>query len=59
MISDACPNNCHGHGECRENRCQCHSNWFGSECQFTIETNCNDRIDNDNGKEFEGNDRMK
>lgn len=52
MISDACPNNCHGHGECRENRCQCHSNWFGSECQFTMETNCNDRIDNDNGKAF-------
>ncbi|UJR35679.1 hypothetical protein I4U23_028429 [Adineta vaga] len=45
---DACPNNCNGHGDCQMNKCICHSNWFGSECQFTIENNCNDRMDNDN-----------
>ncbi|CAF1592934.1 unnamed protein product, partial [Adineta ricciae] len=44
----ACPNNCNGHGDCQMNKCVCHSNWFGPECQFTIETNCNDQIDNDN-----------
>ncbi len=49
---DACPNNCNGHGECKMNKCQCHTDWFGSECQFTIENNCNDRLDNDNGLEF-------
>jgi hypothetical protein len=31
------------------NKCICHTNWFGQECQFTIENNCNDRVDNDNG----------
>ncbi len=31
------------------NKCICHTNWFGPECQFTIENNCNDRLDNDNG----------
>jgi len=31
------------------NKCLCHTDWFGSECQFTIENNCNDRLDNDNG----------
>jgi hypothetical protein len=46
---DICPNNCNGHGECQINKCLCHNNWFGSECQFTIENNCNDRLDNDNG----------
>ncbi|CAF0971515.1 unnamed protein product [Rotaria sordida] len=45
---DACPNNCNGHGECKINKCICHTNWFGPECQFTIENNCNDQIDNDN-----------
>ncbi|CAF4023410.1 unnamed protein product, partial [Adineta steineri] len=44
---DACSNNCNGHGECKMNKCICHTNWFGSECQFTIENNCNDRLDND------------
>lgn len=47
---DTCPNNCNGHGDCQMNKCVCHNNWFGSECQFTIENNCNDRIDNDNGR---------
>ncbi|CAM4869415.1 unnamed protein product [Rotaria socialis] len=45
---DACPNNCNGHGECKVNKCVCHINWFGPECQFTIEHNCNDQLDNDN-----------
>lgn len=46
---DACRNNCNGHGECKQNKCVCQNNWFGSECQFTVETNCQDRLDNDNG----------
>lgn len=32
------------------NQCVCQANWFGSECQFTAETNCQDRMDNDNGE---------
>ncbi len=44
---DSCPNNCNGHGECKINKCICHNNWFGLECQFTIENNCNDQLDND------------
>jgi hypothetical protein len=49
LFLDACSNDCNGHGDCRMNKCICQTNWFGPECQFTTETNCNDGLDNDNG----------
>ena len=52
LFLDACPNDCNGHGECRMNQCICRANWFGPECQFTIENNCNDQLDNDNGEDL-------
>lgn len=50
---ESCQNNCSGNGEClfrnSEWFCECDSEHFGSRCEYSRETNCGDKIDNDNG----------
>ena len=30
---DTCAGNCHGHGNCVDNKCECIIPYFGSSCQ--------------------------
>ena len=47
---------CGGHGRCEQTmsksqwRCVCDEGWTGSTCQHSVETNCQDDVDNDAGR---------
>lgn len=49
-----CENGCSRHGQCTledgEYKCVCIDGWSGFDCSIQLEMNCNDNIDNDNGK---------
>ncbi|KAI6222346.1 Teneurin-1 [Aphelenchoides fujianensis] len=46
-----CKNGCNGNGDCqlvgREYKCFCKSSFFGPDCEFALESTCDDGIDND------------
>ncbi len=51
---EGCPKNCNGHGQCKTNHnleweCWCESGWFGPGCDISLEQDCSDRKDNDEG----------
>lgn len=54
VLSDGCANNCNGQGQCVKRndlwQCECNSSASGEFCEIPIETDCSDKIDNDNGK---------
>lgn len=51
---EGCAGNCSGGGTCQSHfgqwKCLCDSIHYGENCQLTVETDCEDGIDNDNGK---------
>ena len=53
---EGCKMSCHGHGGCvRDDRkqmwgCECEEGWGGRYCAVRLETNCQDGVDDDQGK---------
>ena len=54
-----CPSNCMWphNGQCEADNegiwsCKCNAQWEGIDCSVKIEMNCNDGVDNDDGKEI-------
>lgn len=49
-----CVNSCNRHGNCvleeGEYHCQCNDGWAGIDCSVRLEMECNDELDNDQGK---------
>lgn len=49
-----CENGCTRHGLCTlqdgEYSCECSTGWAGRDCSIRLEMECNDFVDNDQGK---------
>lgn len=54
MLLAGCVNSCNRHGSCvleeGEYHCQCNDGWAGIDCSVRLEMECNDELDNDQGK---------
>lgn len=56
LFLDGCANNCNGQGQCIKHndlwQCECNPSASGEFCEIPIETDCSDKLDNDNGEFF-------
>lgn len=54
FYSEGCENGCGNHGNCVITNnlytCECNDGWEGESCSVRLEMECNDEIDNDQGK---------
>ena len=54
-FAEGCKSNCNGRGKCvsvddEGYECDCQDGWAGADCSIRIESDCDDKIDNDGGK---------